>query len=199
MENNRIIVISRQYGSGGSEIGRRLATELGIPYYDKVFFDKRVEDKGLSPAFMEEQEQKFVSSLLFSLATGGYHHSTDRTVADQVFIAENDALHEVARQGSCVVMGHCADYLLEEEYDVFSVFVHAPLSQRVKRAVEEYDLDPKRAERTVKDMDRSRARHYEYYTDRTWGDPNNYHLCVNSGRLGIEKAVQLIRQALELL
>lgn len=195
---NRIVTISREYGSAGSEIGRRLAESLGVPCYDKDYVLKTVENSGLSTEFLEQEESRFISSLLFSLATGGYRHSTDKALADQVFIAESNALREVARQGSCVIVGRCADYVLKNDYDVFSVFVYAEAGQRVRRAIEEYGEEARRAEITVREKDRSRARHYEYYTGRSWGEPDNYHLCVNSGRLGIDRTVTLIRQALEL-
>ena len=196
---NRIITLSREYGSAGSEIGRRLAESLGIPCYDKDYVLKTVENSGLSTEFLEQEENRFISSLLFSLATGGYRHSTDKAMADQVFIAESNALREVARQGACVIVGRCADYVLKNDYDVFSVFVYADSSVRVRRAIEEYGEEARRAEIAVREKDRSRARHYEYYTGRTWGEPDNYHLCVNSGRLGIDRTVTLIRQALELM
>ncbi len=197
MKEGQIIVISRQYGSGGSEIGRRLAEQLGIPYYDKNFVDTAVKNSGLSTDFLEEEEQKFISSLLFNLATGGYRHNSDKAVADQVFIAESNALKEVAQQGSCVIVGRCADHILKEGFDVFSVFVHAPIKARVERAVGQCGVAERRAEATVRERDRARARHYEYYTDKDWGDCDNYHLTVNSGYFGIEKSVDLIKQALE--
>lgn len=197
MEKGRIIVISREYGSGGSEIGRRLAQALNIPYYDKTFIDKAVESAGLSPDFMEEEEQKFINSLLFSLATGGYRHTGDKAMADQVYIAECNAIREVASQGSCVIVGRCADYVLKDDYDVFSVFVHADLAARAARVVEKGEADARRAEQFAKNRDRARARHYEYYTDRAWGAPSNYHLTVNSSRLGMDACVDIIRHALD--
>ncbi|MBQ9860548.1 MAG: cytidylate kinase-like family protein [Clostridia bacterium] len=198
MEKNRIIVISREYGSAGSRIGRMLADRLGIPYYDKNFVDKQVEDSGLSTDFMEKEEQKFISSLLFNLATGGYRHANNKDMSDQVYIAESNAIRQIAQQGPCVIVGRCADYILQDTHDVFSVFIHGDMSSRVRRCVEEYGKDPKRVEQFIRDKDRTRARHYEYYTDRTWGDCNNYHLTVNSGRFGLEKSVDLICRALEL-
>lgn len=199
MKNHRIIAISREYGSAGSEIGRRLADVCGIPCYDKDYILKTVENGGLSTSFLEEEENRFISSLLFSLATGGYRHSSDKAMADQVFVAESNALREVARQGPCVIVGRCADYVLKNDYDVFSVFIYADLAIRARRASEEYGEEARRAEIITREKDRSRARHYEYYTGRTWGETSNYHLCVNSGRLGIDRSVQLIRQALELM
>ncbi len=199
MKEGRIIVISREYGSGGSEIGKMLAQQLGIPYYDKNFVDSAVKDSGLSTDFMEEEEQKFISSLLFSLATGGYRHSNDKTVADQVFFAESNAIREVAQKGSCVIVGRCADHILKDDFDVFSLFVHADLAWRIKHAVSNCGVTPRRAEATVRERDRARARHYEYYTDKDWGDGANYHMTLNSSRFGIEKSVELIKLALDLV
>ncbi len=199
MKEGRIIVISREYGSGGSEIGKLLAAQLGVPYYDKNFVDTAVKNSGLSTDFLEEEEQKFISSLLYSLATGGYRHNNDKMMADQVFIAESNAIKEVAAQGSCVIVGRCADYILKDEFDVFSVFVHADFSWRVKHAVDNCGLPARRAEQTVRERDRARARHYEYYTDRDWGNGGNYHMTINSSRFGIEQSVELIKAALELV
>ncbi|MBE6779167.1 MAG: cytidylate kinase-like family protein [Ruminococcaceae bacterium] len=198
MKEGKIIVISREYGSGGSLVGRKLAEALGIPYYDKNFLDKAVKDSGLSSDFVEEEEQKFINSLLFSLATGGYRHNSDKAMADQVYIAESNAIRELAQQGSCVIVGRCADYVLKDEFDVFSVFVSGDIKQRVRWAVEVCGIDERRADQVVRKKDRSRARHYEYYTDRTWGAPGNYHLTVNSSRLGHDGCAEVIRQALEL-
>lgn len=195
---HRVITISREYASAGSEIGKRLAAELGIPFYDRKFVDEEVKNSGLSNEFVEQEEQKFISSLLFNLSTGGYRFANDRSMSDQIHIAECNAIKKVAAQGPCVIVGRCADYILRDEVEVFSVFVCADLSTRVKRCVEDYGKEERRIEQFIRDKDRTRARHYEYYTDRNWGDRTNYHLCINSGRLGIEKSVQLIRQAMEL-
>ena len=195
--SHRIIVISREYASGGSEIGRRLAAELGIPFYDRRFVDEHVKNSGLTDEFVEQEERKFISSLLFNLSTGGYHYANDRSVSDQIHLAEMNAIKSVAAQGPCVIVGRCADDVLEHDYEIFSVFIHADLAVRTARCVEEYGKDPRRIEQYIKDKDRTRARHYEYYTDRTWGDRSNYHLSVNAGRLGIDGAVDVIRRAYE--
>ena len=196
---SRVIVISREYASGGSEIGRRLAAKLGVPFYDRKFVDAAVKDSGLNPDFVQQEERKFISSLLFNLSTGGYHFAHDRSMSDQIHIAECNALKNVAAQGDCVIVGRCADYILRDEAEIFSVFVHADMAARAKRCVEEYGMEERRIEQAVREKDRTRARHYEYYTDRTWGDRNNYHLSINAGRLGIDRSVELICQALDLV
>lgn len=198
MGKNRVIVISREYASAGSEIGRKLAEQLGMPYYDKSFVGEAVRDSGLTEEFIEREDQKFISSLLFNLATGGYRHANNTDMSDQVYIAESNAIRQIAAQGPCVIVGRCADYILRDECDVFSVFIHADLNWRVKRCLE-YGHDMRRIEQSIREKDRKRARHYEYYTDNTWGDPKNYHISVNSGLFGVEKAVELIRYAYEQL
>lgn len=198
MKKNRVIVISREYASAGSEIGRQLAAQLGIPFYDRKFVDKAVENSGINADFIQREEQKFISSLLFNLATGGYHYANNKAMSDQVYIAECNAIKEVAAQGPCVIVGRCADYILRDEVELFSVFIHADLSVRAKRCVQEYGMDERRVEQYIREKDRARARHYEYYTDRVWGDRRNYHLSLNAGRFGIEQSVAVIRQALEL-
>ncbi|MBQ8684451.1 MAG: cytidylate kinase-like family protein [Clostridia bacterium] len=199
MENNRIIVISREYGSAGSLIGRLLAEQLGIPYYDKNFINEAVKNSGLSVDFMEREDQKFISSLLFNLATGGYRHANNKDMSDQVYIAESNAIKQVAQQGPCVIVGRCADYILRDEHELFSVFIHADFGWRVKRCIEQYGSDAKRIEQQIREKDRKRARHYEYYTDCVWGDRKNYHMSINSSLFGIEKSVELIRYAYEQL
>ncbi len=190
--SNRVIVISREYASAGSEIGRRLAAELGIPFYDRRFVDEQVKNSGLSSEFVQQEERKFISSLLFNLSTGGYHYANDRSVSDQIHVAETTAIKQVAAQSSCVIVGRCADYILRDEADVLSVFVYADMAARVKRCVEEYGKEERRIEQFIRDKDRTRARHYEYYTGRTWGERKNYHLCLNSGALGVDQSVQLL-------
>ena len=194
---NRVIVISREYASGGSEIGRRLADRLGVPFYDRKFVDAAVKDSGLPQDFVRQEERKFISSLLFNLSTGGYRYANDHSMSDQLHIAESNVLKNMAAQGDCVIVGRCADYILRDEAEIFSVYIHADMTVRVKRCVEEYGMEPRRLEQTIREKDRERPRHYEYYTDRTWGDRSNYHLSVNAGRLGIDEAVDVIRRAYE--
>lgn len=196
---NRVIVISREYASGGSEIGRRLAARLGVPFYDRKYVDAAVKDSGLPREFVQQEERKFISSLLFNLSTGGYRYANDRSMSDQLHIAECNALKNVAAQGDCVIVGRCADYVLRDDAEIFSVFIHADMAVRVKRCVEEYGMQDRRIEQIIREKDRARARHYEYYTDRVWGSSKNYHLSINAGRLGLDQSVELICQALDLV
>lgn len=196
MSKNRVIVISREYASAGSEVGKILAAELGVPFYDKKLVGEQVKDAGLTEEFLKREDEKFINSLLFSLSTGTYHHANDKTMSDQVFIAESNAIKKLAAQGPCVIVGRCADYVLRDDADLFTVYFHADMDRRIQRCQEIAHLSARRAEQYVREKDRARARYYEYYTDRIWGDSKNYHLSLDLGRFGIEGAVRLILQAM---
>lgn len=193
-----IICISREFGSGGRIIGDRLARKRKIPFYDRSIIENAARATGLSEAFIEEEEQRFNNSMLFNLSMGG-HTVTASGVAlsNRVFEAERDVILQAADGGSCVIVGRCADYILREKPNVFSVFITADPAWRMKRAVEEYHLPADKIEKTVRAKDKQRARHYHFYTDRTWGDRAYYDIILNSSRLGLDACVELLAQAIE--
>ena len=140
---NLIITISRQYGSGGRQIGQQLAKELNLPFYDKEIIDLAAKESGLAADFIRGQEQQLTQSLLFSIVTNftsnsGAFNPNMLSLSDQVYLAEAKAIRALADKGSCVMVGRCADWVLEKDYDVLRVFVCAPIEARCKRAVEEY-------------------------------------------------------------
>lgn len=190
--NNLIITISREFGSGGREIGEKVAKKLGINYYDKAIIDKAAQSCGLSPEFIEKEEQTFSNSILFNLATSGGQFGVGGTsLVDRIYVSESKAIKEFAEQGPCVIVGRCADYVLRDS-NCFNVFVYADESFKSKRIVSDYGFEQKQAMKLIKTRDKTRARHYNYYCDRLWGDRKNYHLMVNSSAFGVDKAVDLI-------
>lgn len=198
--SNRIITISRQYGSGGRQIGRRLAEELNIPFYDKEIIDLAAKESGLAADFIRGQEQQVTQSLLFSIVAGFQSGANTfapnlLSLSDQVYLAEAKAIRSLADQGSCVIVGRCADRVLEKSHPLLRVFVTAPLELRCKRAIEEYGQKPEGIQRTVQTTDRQRARYCQHYCDLAWEDADNYDLCVNSGVLSLESCAALIRTA----
>ncbi len=195
---NTIICISRQFGSGGREIGRKVAKALDIPFYDREIIDKTAEATGLSSEFIEQEEQRFNSSMLFNLSMGG-HTITASGIAfsNRVFEAESEIIRGLAEQGSCVIVGRCADYILRENPNLFSVFICGDLPFRVNRVVEWDHLPADRAEKVIKSHDKQRARHYHFYTDRIWGDKIHYHMILNTAALGIDTCADLILHAAE--
>lgn len=181
---NKVITISRQYGSGGREIGERLAKELGVEFYDNKLLEVAAKNSGIHQSHFEENDEKRSNSLLYLLSTtygqGGVPFD------DSLFFAKLEAIQKIASEESCVIMGRCADYVLKDFSNVLNVFISAPFEQRVKRAEEVYGITPKHSADYVKRIDKQRTSYYNYYTDRRWGQPQNYHLCIDSTALGIE-------------
>lgn len=187
-----IITISREFGSGGRKIGEEVAKKLGINYYDKAIIDTAAQASGLSPEFIEKEEQTFSNSILFNLATSGGQFGVGGTsLVDRIYVSESKAIKDFANKGPCVIVGRCADYVLRDRR-CFNVFVYADEEFKTNRVMEEHKIDKKQAIRMIKARDKTRARHYNYYCDRLWGERKNYHLLVNSAAFGIDKAVQMI-------
>ena len=192
-----VITIGRQYGSGGREIGRRLAKELDIPYYDKELLVEASKQSGICEELFENHDEKPTKSFLYSLMTGVQTHGgaapmyLDMPLNHRMFLAQFDAIRKLAGEGPCVVVGRCADYVLRDQKNVINVFLKADMEHRRERAIER-GADPQKAEETVRKNDKDRAAYYNYYATSTWGDVNNYDLCVDTGKLGYDGAVQLI-------
>ena len=197
---NLIITISRQYGSGGRQIGQQLAKELNIPFYDKEIIDLAAKESGLAADFIRGQEQQLTQSLLFSIVTNFTSNSSAfnpnmLSLSDQVYLAEAKAIRSLADKGSCVMVGRCADWVLEKDYDVLRVFVCAPIETRCKRAVEEYGDKAENIQKAVQSIDKQRARYCQHYCDKAWEDAENYDLCLNSGTISLAQCVAIIKGA----
>ena len=192
-----VITIGRQYGSGGREVGRRLAERLEIPYYDKELLAEAAKDSGICQELFEDHDEKPTRSLLFSLVTGVQTRSDptsmymDMPLNHRIFLAQFDSIRRIAGQGPCVIVGRCADYVLRDQPNVVNVFIKADMQHRAARAIER-GADPLKAEDVVRKMDKQRASYYNYYATSTWGDVNNYDLCVDTGKLGYDGAVELL-------
>lgn len=192
-----VITIGRQYGSGGREIGRRLAKELDIPYYDKELLVEASKQSGICEELFENHDEKPTKSFLYSLMTGVQTHGgaapmyLDMPLNHRMFLAQFDAIRKLAGEGPCVVVGRCADYVLRDQKNVINVFLKADMEHRRERAIER-GAEPQKAEETVRKNDKDRAAYYNYYATSTWGDVNNYDLCVDTGKLGYDGTVQLI-------
>lgn len=184
-----VITISRQYGSGGRILAKRLSEELEIPFYDKEIIQKVSEQTGLTEQYIRQTEARPTGSFLFDL----YSLTQTMPLPDQVFVAQSKYIQEISKQ-PCVIVGRCADYVLDEHRCCLRVFVQAPLEQRVRRAREEYQVDAPHVESYVKQQDRFRAAYYNHFVGRKWGDMANYDLCVNS-RIGLEQAAAAIKAA----
>ena len=182
-----VITISRQYGSGGRYVGRLIADKLGIKLYDKDFIIKLAEETGLSEEYIEKNEQK--RDTLAAL-NNGYYNGLDNS--DELFVKEAELIKEVADKESCVIIGRCADFILKDKENVIKVFIYGTMENRIKRATEIYGFNKDKAQKEIKRIDKLRANHYKFYTNREWDDYSNYDLTINSDYLGVEKSAELI-------
>lgn len=204
MAKKIIITIGRQFGSGGRYVGRLLAEKLNIPFYDKELLSEAAKASGICEEIMEDHDEKPTRSLLFSLVTGMQHHMgtgnfyMDMPLNHRIFLAQFDAIRNLAAEGSCVIVGRCADYVLREDPDTVRVFVKADMPSKIARAVKYYGVEEDKAEERIRKADKQRASYYNYYATATWGDIENYDLVADTGVLGVEGAVELIAKFLEL-
>lgn len=186
-----IVTIGRLYGSGGRKIGELVAKELGIPFYDKELITETAKKSGYSKEILESNDERPAGSFLYSLVLGA--NGTDSLPLDnKLFLAQFETIKDIAAKNSCVILGRCADYALEERNDVFNVFVYADIEKRAKRAVEEYGIEEKRAAEIINKIDKKRASYYNFYSGKKWGRAESYNLCVDSGKFGIEGTVKII-------
>ena len=199
MKDGLVITISRQYGSGGREIGEKLAARLGVPFYDKELITLAAQESGYAKSLFEEADQKAATtSVLFSLMRAGSMVNTyDLPLSDKIYLIQSGVIQQVAKKGSCVIVGRCADYVLQDRYPCVSVFVHAPLRARMERAVKEYGLSGDDVQTRILRTDKRRETYYNYYTGRKFGDARNYSLTLDSLSVGIDTAVEIIARYAE--
>lgn len=186
-----VITSGRSFGSGGRLIGEKVATLLSVPLYDKDLVQIIAERSGFSAAVVEHLQQKKPGSLLYTLSTS----PMELPLQDQIFFAQSAVIKELAHKEPCVIVGRCADSILEEEkVSVLKTFVYAPLKMRAERARDVYHIEAKDMEDYVRKMDKKRRAYYDYFAHRTWGKLENYDLAVNSA-IGIDLAAELIARA----
>ncbi len=182
-----IITISREYGSGGRFIGKLIAEKLNIGFYDEELLTKAATMSGLSEDCIKNYDE--IKESAFSYAQGLY--GMDMSLGQKVFIAQFDAIKHIADQESCVIVGRCADYVLRDYPNVVKVFICAPMEDKVQRAITYYGLKPNKAASIINKKNKKRKSYYNFYTDKVWGRPDSYDLCINS-KNGIETAVEAI-------
>lgn len=204
MEKNKtIITIGRQLGSGGRTIGKKLAERLGIAYYDRELINLASKESGICGEFFEKADEKTSGGLLKAFAMGfsmnsAIFQNNDYLSNESLFQIQSDVIRKVAAEGSCVLVGRCADYILRDESNCLNVFVTARMEDRIKRVLEyNNDLKENEVEEFINKADKSRSAYYNYYTDKVWGAAASYDLCVNSSYYGIEATVDYILTFLE--
>ena len=195
---DKVITISRQYGSGGREIGQRLAKHYNIPFYDNELISRAAKESGFAEAAFEHAEDKATNSLLYSLAMGinvfgnqdfGF---SGLSLDDRIFLAQSDVIRKVAEEGPCVIVGRCADYVLKEKENIVNLFIRANRELRLERAVKVYGIEEKGAADYILKNDKRRGNYYNYHVGEKWNNLYNYDLAVRSDLGGIDKTVACI-------
>lgn len=196
-----VITIGRQFGSGGRDVGEKIASALGIPFYDKELVEMAAQKSNISHEALKEVDERATSSFLYSLVGGNYSMRGvnaplyyEMPINDKLFIAQSDIIKNVAKQGSCVIVGRCADYVLESEEDVdlLNLFIYGSVDYRAKRVMQALNLTPSKARERVLKTDKQRRTYYDYYTSKDWGVMTNYDLCINTEKTGIDNAAEFV-------
>lgn len=185
-----IITIGRQHGSSGREIARLLAEKLNYKCYDKEIVDEAANHSDFSRDLIDAFDEKRMSA--FILHAGGYGLNENFRLNMQVVSAQFEAMRNIAEKGNCIFVGRCADYILRDHDDLISVFILGDMDERLKCLERRQGLDEVEARKKIKEVDKDRSSFYRYYSDHTWGDAQNYDMCINSSKLGVEGTVQVI-------
>ena len=194
MQKSLIITIGRQFGSGGHEIGEKLAKKLGIKFYDKELIKLIAKQSGLCEKVLESYDEKPTNSLLYSIVMDIYPSVmyTGPTIDQQIYQANYDTIRRLADGEPCVIVGRCADYILRDHPELVSVFVHANSDFRAARIAEEYKLPDAKVRDLLVKTDQKRANYYNFQSEKQWGAASSYNLCIESSEVGIDGAVDLI-------
>ena len=187
---NRVVTISREFGSGGRTIGRRLAEELGIPCYDAELIQQLAQESGFSESYIRDAGEYAPGGYLSLLSNRAFALTNE----DVLWELQYQVITGLAEKGPCVIVGRCADYILRDTADCLKVFIHADMDFRAKRIVEVYGEREQSPEQRLRDKDKRRAAYHRFYTSMKWGHAQNYHLTLDSGVVGIERCVAIIAE-----
>ena len=196
-----VITISRQFGSGGHEVGEKLARQLDVPFYDKALIAMAAKQSGLSEEVFANADEKATSSLLYSMVMGSYSFGArvpginEMPINDKLFIIQYDIIKKAAADGPCVIIGRCADYILREHENCLNVFVHANKEDRIRRSVMKKDCEERKAADFVTKKDKQRANYYNFYSNKRWDDLQNYDITIDTSRFTVDEAVELLMDA----
>ena len=194
-----VITIARQYGSGGRTVGKMLAKDLGISYYDKELLKKASEESGINEGLFAGADETLKNSPLLRITRKVYQgqlippDSNDFTSAENLFNYQAKVIKQLAEEESCVIIGRCADYVLRDYDNVLSVFVHAPEDYCIEQAKKKLAMSEKEVKKFIQKTDKQKEEYYKHFTGREWSDARNYDLCLDSGKLGVEGCVEAIK------
>ena len=203
---NKIYTIGREFGSGGREVGEKLAAKLGIKLYDKELLQQAAKDSGFCEEIFENHGEKPTNSFLYSLVMDTYSVSgysaapfLDMPLNHKVFLAQFETIKKIAEKESCVIVGRCADYALSDNPDCINIFIHADLDVRIKNVSRNLNITENKARDIINKTDKQRASYYNYYTSKKWGDSKSYNLSLDAGKLGTDNCVEMILKFRELM
>ena len=196
--NKIIVTIGRQFGSGGHNVGKALAHSLQIPYYDRNLIEMASQKSGIEVGLLSYYDERTSPSSLM-IAKGGGAAAKGVSVGESLFQVQSQLILDIARAGSCVIVGRCADYILRDFPELFSVFITAPVPERLARVMDRNHMPEEDAAAALEKVDRQRAVYYNFYTGKQWGAPESYHLTVDSSILGIEGTARLLEDKIKVL
>ena len=203
---NKIYTIGREFGSGGREVGEKLAAKLGIKLYDKELLQQAAKDSGFCEEIFENHDEKPTNSFLYSLVMDTYSVSgysaapfLDMPLNHKVFLSQFETIKKIAEKESCVIVGRCADYALSDNPDCINIFIHADLDVRIKNVSRNLNITENKARDIINKTDKQRASYYNYYTSKKWGDSKSYNLSLDAGKLGTDNCVEMILKFRELM
>ena len=203
---NKIYTIGREFGSGGREVGEKLAAKLGIKLYDKELLQQAAKDSGFCEEIFENHDEKPTNSFLYSLVMDTYSVSgysaapfLDMPLNHKVFLAQFETIKKIAEKESCVIVGRCADYALSDNPDCINIFIHADLDVRIKNVSRNLNITENKARDIINKTDKQRASYYNYYTIKKWGYSKSYNLSLDDGKLGTDNCVEMILKFRELM
>ena len=193
MSKKNVILISREYGSGGRGIGEKIAKELNIPFYDKEVIRMACQESGFDVSLFEniEEQSKHPLSYFLSMYSATMTPS-DLSLNDKVFLVQSKIIRDLAKD-SCVIIGRCADYILRDYDNVLRVFIHADMEDRIARVIDEYKDEDDNIKEKIRRIDKNRATYYNYYSNRRWGNLENYELSLNTSKVDVDTCVDIIK------
>ena len=194
----QIITIGRQFGSGGSDIAKALGEALGIKCYDKEILYEAAKNSGMCEEVAMQYDEAGGQSFLYSLATTGYFANTMnfQPINTKLYTAQFQLIRNIASKESAIFVGRCADYVLEEEENITKIYIMADFDYRVSNIAKKYEISEKEAIKLIQKRDKQRAAYYNFYTSKKWSDVTSYDLCINVSKVGIDRAVEIIKNYL---
>lgn len=201
--NIKTITISREYGSGGRIIGKILSEELGFDFYDKEIVSLVAKESGFNKDYIDEVEEKkdskfwdnpYMINTVFNFKDFNKSNISNK---DKIQIIQSDIIRNLTNNKPCIIIGRCADYVLNDREDVLNIFIYSNMEDKINRVINEYKVDEKDIENIIKNMDKSRANYYEMYTGQKWGNTKNYHMSLDSSKFGLRGCIEIIKNLLD--